>query len=358
MRIASVATAYPPYRYPQAVLTAAVKRVFKDKMDETRIIDRLHSHCGVDYRHVMFPIDNLGMYSGFEQSNDAWVEGALEIGQQAIETALDRAGLEPTDISAIFVASTTGLAMPSLDARLINRMGFKNNTKRTPIFGLGCAAGAVGISRAADYVRAYPKQYAIFLSVELCSLNWQDADQSVGNIVACGLFGDGAGAVVVAGEDTYHAQRPSSLSKPCPRVMDTRSTMYPNTEHVVGLKFKNTGFNVVLSPEIPGLIHKHMRGDVDSFLADNNLNLKEIYSFIFHNGGPKVLQAMEKALDLPAGALDSSWERLREVGNVSSVSVLSVMEEEFTNRPGDPGSHSMMASMGPAFCSELILLQW
>ena len=113
------------------------------------------------------------------------------------------------------------------------------------------------------------------------------------------------------------------------------------------MQFKDSGFNVVLSPEIPGLITKHMRGDVDSFLADNNLNLKEIYSFIFHNGGPKVLQAMEKTLDLPHGALASSWECLRDVGNVSSVSVLAVMEEEFTNHPGDPGTHSMMASMGP-----------
>ncbi len=358
MRIASVSTAYPPYRYPQAIFTEVIKNIYKDKLDDTRVINRLHSNSGVEHRHLMFPIDHLGGYSGFGQSNDAWIEGALEIGEQAIQTALDRAGLEPTDISAIFFASTTGLCTPSLDARLINRMGFKGNTKRTPIFGLGCVAGAVGISRTADYVRAYPKQYAIFLTVELCSLNWQRLDQSMGNLVASGLFGDGAAAVVLAGEETYLAQRPATLGAPCPRVMDSRSTMYPNTEHVVGLRFDDAGFNVVLSPEIPGLITKHMRGDVDSFLADNNLNLKDIYSFIFHNGGPKVLQAMHKALDLPPGALDSSWERLREVGNVSSVSVLSVMEEEFLNRPGDPGTHSMMASMGPAFCSELVLLRW
>ena len=357
MRIASVATAYPPYRYPQAVFTEAIKKIYADKMDDTRVIDRLHSNSGVNHRHLMFPIDSLGGYSGFGQSNDAWIEGALEIGEQAIQAALDRAGLEPSEISAIFVASTTGVATPSLDARLMNRMGFKTTTKRTPIFGLGCVAGAVGISRTADYVRAYPKQYAIFLTVELCSLNWQRLDQSMGNLVASGLFGDGAAAVVMAGEETWHAQRPVELGKPCPKVMDSRSTMYPNTEHIVGLKFNESGFNVVLSPEIPGLISKHMRGDVDSFLADNNLDLKEIYSFIFHNGGPKVLHAMAKALDLPEGALANSWECLRDTGNVSSVSVLAVMEEEFKH-PGHPGEHSIMASMGPAFCSELVLLQW
>lgn len=358
MRIASVATAYPPYRYPQAVLTEALKRVYKDKMDETRIIDRLHSNCGVDYRHVMFPIDSLGSYSGFGQSNDAWIEGALELGQEAISSALERADLKASDVSALFVASTTGLATPSLDARLINRMKFPTRTKRTPIFGLGCAAGAVGITRAADYVRAYPKQYAIFLSVELCSLNWQEADQSIGNLVACGLFGDGAAAVVIAGEETPLAQRVRSQNKPCPRVMDSRSTLYPDTEHIVGLKFKDSGFNVVLSPEIPNLITKHLRNDVESFLGDNDLDLSEIYSFIFHTGGPKVLQAMENALDLPAGALDPSWQKLREVGNVSSVSILSVMEDHFLNHAGNPGAHSMLAAMGPAFCSELILLEW
>lgn len=358
MRIASVSTAYPPYRYPQAVFTEVIANLYKDVLGDTRVIDRLHGNSGVEHRHLMFPIDSLGGYSGFKQSNDAWIEGAMEIGEQAIQSALDRAGLEPTDISAVFFASTTGLCTPSLDARLINKMGFKPNTKRTPIFGLGCVAGAVGISRTADYVRAYPDQYALLVTVELCSLNWKRTDQSMGNLVASGLFGDGAAAVVLAGEQTYHAQRPASLSAPCPRVMDSRSTMYPNTEHVTGMRYDDFGFNVVLSPEIPGLITKHLRGDVDSFLADNNLNLKDIYSFLFHTGGPKVLKAMEQALDLPQGALATSWERLREVGNVSSVSVLSVMEQDFINRPGEPGTHSIMASMGPAFCSELVLLQW
>ena len=306
----------------------------------------------------MFPIDSLGSFSGFGQSNDAWIEGAMDLGQQAIRTALDRAGLTAADISAIFFASTTGIATPSIDARLVNRMNFPSNIKRTPIFGLGCVAGAAGISRTADYVRAYPKQYALLLSVELCSLTWQENDESMGNLVATGLFGDGAAAVILAGDETPHGRMPRETGAPCPRVLDTRSTLYPDTEHLVGWKFNESGFNVVLSSEIPELVNRYLRTNVDEFLGDNDLSVQEICSFIFHSGGPKVLEAMESSLSLPPGALAASWDNLREMGNMSSVSVLSVMEEHLLNRPGEPGTHSMLAAMGPAFCSELVLLQW
>lgn len=359
MRIASVATAYPPYRYSQAEITAALEKRRGDDTGELRLLNRIHSNCGVEYRHLMFPIDNLGAYSGFEQSNDAYIDGSVRLGEQAIAKALDRAGLKPSDISAIFFASTTGIATPSIDARLVNSMNFPTNIKRTPIFGLGCVAGAAGLSRTADYVRAYPKQYALLLSVELCSLTWQENDDSMGNLVASGLFGDGAACVVLAGDETPHARMPrEDNALTCPRVLDTRSTLYPDTEHLVGWKFKDNGFNVVLSAEIPEIVKKYLRSNVDEFLADNDLSVEEICSFIFHSGGPKVLEAMESSLELPPNALQASWENLRDMGNMSSVSVLSVMEDYVLNRPGEPGSHSIMAAMGPAFCSELVLLQW
>ena len=358
MRIASVATAYPPYRYSQAEITAAIEKRRGDHTGESRLINKIHSNCGVEYRHVMFPIDHIGCFSGFEQSNDVYIEGSIKLGQEAIRKALDRSGLSVNDISAIFFASTTGIATPSIDARLVNLMNFPANIKRTPIFGLGCVAGAAGISRTADYVRAFPKQYALLLSVELCSLTWQSDDDSIGGIVASGLFGDGAAAVILAGDETPHGQRDVSVEHPGPRVLDTRSTIYPDTEHLVGWKFKDNGFNVVLSAEIPELVNKYLRTNVDEFLNSNDLSVQEICSFIFHSGGPKVLEAMEQSLELPPNALASSWENLRDMGNMSSVSVLSVMEEHLLNRPGVPGTHSMLAAMGPAFCSELVLLQW
>lgn len=358
MRIASVGTAFPPHRYPQAVITEALIERMQDKLVLPAVMNRLHSKCGVDFRNIMYPLESLGKFSGFGPSNDLWIKGALELGQQAIQKALDHVGLTPSDISAIFFTSVTGIACPSIDARLVNLMGFPKNIKRTPIFGLGCVAGAAGISRATDYVRAFPKQYALLLSVELCSLTWQENDYSMAHMVASGLFGDGAAAVVVAGEETPLAQKPTSVEDPCPRVVDTRSTFYPDTEHLMGWKINQSGFNIVLSADVPELVRTELRGTVEEFLGDNGLNMGNICSFIFHSGGPKVLKAMESSLDLPPNALAASWKSLSQRGNLSSASVLTVMQDYLLNRPGSPGCYSMMGAMGPAFCSELLLLQW
>src|SRR5262249_28562023 len=270
MRIASVGTAFPPHRYPQEVITEALKEKMQDKLEIPAVMNRLHSNCGVDFRHIMFPLDTLGTVSGFCPMNDLWIQGALEPGQEAIRKALDQVKLAPSDISAIFFTSVTGIACPSIDARLINLMGFRRDIKRTPIFGLGCVAGAAGIARAVDYVRAYPNQYALLLSVELCSLTWQEKDYSMAHLVASGLFGDGGAAVVLAGEETPLAQLPRSVKRPCPRVVDTRSTFYPDTEHLMGWKIDHNGFNVVLSADVPELVKRELRNTVEDFLADNN----------------------------------------------------------------------------------------
>jgi len=330
----------------------------QDKLEIPAVMNRLHSNSGVDYRHIMFPIEDLGTLEGFGPTNDLWIKGAIDLGQQAIRKALDQVGLTPSDISAIFFTSVTGVACPSIDARLVPLMGFRRDIKRTPIFGLGCVAGAAGISRAVDYVRAYPKEYALLLSVELCSLTWQEADYSMAHLVASGLFGDGAAAVVLAGEETPLAQRPTSVKRPCPRVVDTRSTFYPDTEHLMGWNIDHNGFNIVLSADVPALVKSELRHTVEDFLEDNHLGLGNICSFIFHSGGPKVLQAMESALNLPPCALAASWNSLRQRGNLSSASVLTVMQDFLLHRPGSPGCYSMMGAMGPAFCSELLLLQW
>jgi alkylresorcinol/alkylpyrone synthase len=358
MRIASVGTAFPPHRYPQEVITEALKDRMQDKLEIPAVMNRLHSNCGVDFRHIMFPLDTLGTISGFGPMNDLWIKGALQLGQEAIRKALDHVGLEPSDISAIFFTSVTGIACPSIDARLVNLMGFRKDIKRIPIFGLGCVAGAAGMARAVDYVKAFPKQYALLLSVELCSLTWQENDYSMANLVACGLFGDGAAAVVLAGEETPHAERPTSVKNPCPRVLDTRSTFYPDTEHLMGWNINQSGFNIVLSADVPDLVCRELRGTVENFLADNDLSMGQICSFIFHSGGPKVLKAMESSLNLPPYALSASWNSLRQRGNLSSASVLTVMQDFLLNRPGSPGCYSMIGAMGPAFCSELLLLQW
>ncbi len=353
MRIASVGTAYPSNRYPQAVITEALRNRWQHKMEEPRLISRLHANCGVEFRHTVFPLEAYPSLDTFTKTNDAWIKAAVELGEQAICRALDRVGLSPSDISAIFFASVTGISSPTVDARLINRLPFPVNIKRTPIFGLGCVAGAAGISRASDYVRAFPDQYALLLSVELCSLTWQDDDQSIANLISCGLFGDGSAAVVIAGSETPLAKKHIG-----PRVLDTRSTFYRHTERIMGWDITETGFKIVLSPDVPKVVNENLLQNVQGFLSDNNLALSDISSYIFHSGGPKVLEAMEKTLSLPADALAPSWKSLREVGNLSAASVLAVMEDYLVNQPGKPGSYSILAAMGPAFCSELVLLQW
>jgi alkylresorcinol/alkylpyrone synthase len=325
-------------------------------MEEPRLINRLFVNCGVEFRHLVFPLDVYENLSGFGPTNDAWIVAAVELGEKAICKALARVNLGPEDISAIFFASVTGIASPTIDARLINLMPFPTSIKRTPIFGLGCVAGAAGISRASDYVRAFPNQYALLLSVELCSLTWQDNDQSIANLISCGLFGDGAAAVVIAGSETPLGKKIC----PCagPQILDTRSTFYRHTQHIMGWDIGDLGFKIVLSPDVPKVVNEHLRGNVESFLFDNGLTLDDISSYIFHSGGPKVLEAMENTLKLPPNALEPSWRSLREVGNLSAASVLAVLEDVLANSPGKPGSYSILAAMGPAFCSELVLLKW
>jgi alkylresorcinol/alkylpyrone synthase len=356
MRIASVGTAYPPHRYSQAAISEALTARWQDRMEEPRLINRLFVNCGVEFRNLVFPLHVYENLSGFGPTNNAWIVAAVELGQKAICSALARVNLGPEDISAIFFASVTGIASPTIDARLINLMPFPTSVKRTPIFGLGCVAGAAGISRASDYVRAFPNQYALLLSVELCSLTWQDNDQSIANLISCGLFGDGAAAVIVAGSDTALGKKIC----PCagPEILDTRSTFYRHTQHIMGWDIGDMGFKIVLSPDVPKVVNEHLRGNVESFLSDNGLTLDSISSYIFHSGGPKVLEAMENTLNLPHNALEPSWRSLREVGNLSAASVLAVLEDVMVNSPGEPGTYSILAAMGPAFCSELVLLRW
>jgi alkylresorcinol/alkylpyrone synthase len=349
MRLMSAATAYPVNVYPQQAITEALQELWKDSLTNPEVMARLHSRCGVEQRHMVLKLPEYRRMSGFGEANNIWIEAATRLGSQAVCRALRKADLEPSAISAIFFTTVTGLASPSIDARLANQLPFPADLKRIPIFGLGCVAGAAGIARAADYVRAYPDQHALLLSVELCSLTWQRGDVSTANLIASGLFGDGAAAVVVSGAAATDAS---------PRILGTRSVFYRNTEGAMGWDISETGFSIVLSPEVPDLVHQNLRQNVDDFLDAYGLCRTDIASWIFHSGGPRVLQAVEAALELPEDALAASWSSLRQVGNLSSASVLAVLEQYLDSNRGEPGSYSLLAAMGPGFCAELVLLQW
>jgi alkylresorcinol/alkylpyrone synthase len=349
VKIAAVGKALPPHYYDQDKLLAALRERWADRYFNPDRLERLHRNVLVGGRHLALPIEEYAGLTTWGKANDAWIRVAQEVGGAAVMDALNRAGLAPSDVDALIFVTVTGVATPSIDARLINRLGLSPRVKRMPIFGLGCVAGAAGISRAADYVRGFPDQVAVLLSVELCSLTLQAEDLSIPNLIASGLFGDGAAAVVITGED-----RPAAG----PRIVATRSVFYPDSERVMGWDISESGFKIVLSSDVPVVAREKLRPDVDAFLAEHGLTRADISSWVCHPGGPKVLEAMEESLETPPGALDVTWRSLREVGNLSSTSVLLVLEETLANHRPPPGSYGMLIAMGPGFCSELVLLRW
>ena len=349
MKIVSVASAFPKNYYSQQVLGAALRHYWAGKLDKPQLLEQFYARMNVDGRHLALPLAQYYSLETWGDFNRAWVVAAEQLGAQALGRALELAGVAPSQIRALLFMSITGIASPSIDAKLINRMGLSPHVRRTPIFGLGCVGGAAGIARAADYVKAYPNQIAALVSVETCSLTLQREDLTVANLISSGLFGDGAAAVLLAGSES---------PLPGPEIVATRSTFYPGTEDVMGWDISEKGFRIVLSPRVPDVIRENLGRDVDALLAEWNLSRRDIGAWIMHTGGPKILEATQEALGIGSEQLAASWDCLRRVGNLSSASVLVVLEEFMNNRRPAPGTWSVLGAMGPGFCSELVLLRW
>lgn len=350
-KIHAVTRTLPEHFTPQEEMTAYFKKsAWSSRFYNLARLEALHQNVEVKSRYLAVPLRELDQLDSFAKRNNAYIRCATDIGERAIREALSRAELTPRDIDHIFFVSVTGLATPSIDARLVNRLGMRPDVKRTPIWGLGCVAGAAGIARAADYLRGFPDQTVVLLAVELCLLTYQADDVSVANIISTGLFGDGASAVILRGG---HIARGTG-----PRVVATRSCFYANTEHIMGWEIVDTGFKIVLSPDVPRMVQNHFGGDVDEFLSAHGLDRAKIEHWLLHTGGPKVLQSFVSALDLPEHALDRTRRSLAEVGNLSSASVLFVLADLLDSADPRPGDRALLAAMGPAFCSELVLLQW
>jgi alkylresorcinol/alkylpyrone synthase len=349
MRIVTTSTAFPPHYFLQQEVVDALKGQWEKGLENAAVLERLHSRTGVAGRYFSLPLEAYPPLDTWGKTNDVWIETAVRLGEQAIDCVLNKAGVDRKQIGALFFVSVTGVSSPSVDARLVNKMGLSPQIKRNPIFGLGCVAGAAGLSRAADYVRAYPDQIAVLLSVELCSLTWQRDDFTVANLIATGLFGDGAAAVLVAG---------GNVKLKGPKILGSACSFYPDTQDVMGWKISEKGFQVVLSPDVPKVVRENLGRDVDGFLAQHGMTRAQVDSWIMHPGGPKVLEAVADALDLHNGELQLSWEALQRVGNLSSASVLVVLDEVIMHRRPKPGSRSILAAMGPGFCSEMLLLEW
>ncbi|MFJ9024964.1 type III polyketide synthase [Streptomyces sp. NPDC102259] len=350
-RIAAVHGALAPHRRTQSEITDMVARTCLPEGADRRVLDRLHRSAKVGSRHMTLPLERYGELDGFGSSNDVFIAAATDLGAKAVREALHAAHLSAADVDLLIFTSVTGIATPSIDARLAGRLGMRPDVKRLPLFGLGCAGGAAGLARMHDYLLGHPGHVAVLLSVELCSLTFQRDDASMANLVATGLFGDGAAAVVACGTD-----RPADTGGPT--IVDTRSHLYPDTGRVMGWDIKNSGFQVVLDPQVPDVVRRYLADDVEGFLGDHGLKPKDVTAWVCHPGGPKVLQAVTETLDLPDDALDMTWRHLADVGNLSSSSVLHVLRDTLAERRPPQGTPGVLLAMGPGFACELVLLRW
>jgi alkylresorcinol/alkylpyrone synthase len=360
-RILAVRSAFPAYCYPQDELARAVAAVADTagglRPGQRALLRRLHANADVTARHTVLPISEYTRAgAGSVFANDRYIEEATALGERALRFALASAGLEPHALDLLIVTSVTGVAVPSLDARLIPRLGLRPDIKRLPVFGLGCVAGAAGLARLHDYLLAWPGHVAALLSVELCTLTVPRAQVTTADLVASALFGDGAAAVVATGEQQA-AARPRPARR-LPRVIATRSEVYPDSTDTLGWRLGADGFRIVLTAELAEVVERRLNGSVTAFLGEQGLTVDDIGSWICHPGGPKVLDAAQRALKLPDSALAASRRSLSEAGNMSSVSVLHILELTADAGGPEPGSFGLMIGLGPGVSAELLLLKW
>lgn len=349
-RVLAVAPVLATHAYAQAEITAAIAPLLTADTARRATLERLHAACGVHTRHLALPLGDYPGLTSFGQANDAFVRVGTDLAEQALRRALADADLRPRDVDFLLFTSVTGVSAPSLDALVAERVGLRPDVRRLPSFGLGCAGGAGGLARVHDYLLGHPQHVAVLLSVELCSLTIQHGDDSMANLVASGLFGDAAAAVVLVG-----SQHPRAGAGGGPEVVDTASRLYPGTSADLGWAVGASGFRIVLAPGLPDAVGDTLNDDVTALLDPHEVKVRDVTAWVIHPGGPRILDSVRDALGLDADALAASRRVLAAAGNLSSASVLHVLSEH----PDHPsGAWGVVAAFGPGVGAEFVLLRW
>jgi alkylresorcinol/alkylpyrone synthase len=345
--IAATATALPPHKITRADVKYYMGRVFDIPERRLEAMMSIVDNAQVHERHAIFPIEYTVEPRALSKTNEEYMEHAIKLGREAAEKALERAKLTPQDIDLIITVSCTGFMIPSLDAHLIKLMDFRADVRRMPFTELGCAAGAMAIARAADYLKAYPGGNVLIIAVELPSLTFQRKDISQANLISSILFGDGAAAVIVRGQEMRG-----------PRILVSETYTFPDSLGAMGFDLRDSGFHILLDKGVPEMIGAKIKSLVDGFLERQGLKQQDIKGWILHPGGARLLGNVEEALGLTKCDTTPSWDVLASVGNLSSATILFILQQWLEKRPLNPGDYAMMAAFGPGFSAEFLLLQW
>ncbi len=352
-KIISTAAADAPYKLPQSELKNFIHNLFKNAgIDINRLIN-VFDNSEISNRHISVPTEWLSKEHTFKERNEIFSDIAVRLSIDAAGSCLEKAGIKPSEVNNIIYVTSTGVMTPTLDAVLFNKLGFDNHIKRTPLWGLGCAGGAAGISRAMDHCKAYPKDISLVIAIELCSLTFQKDDISKSNIVAASLFSDGCACALIAGDE--HAL---SSAKNRPELIGSLSTIYDNSLDVMGWQIVESGFSVIFSRDIPNIVKEYVKPNIMELLNKYELKIVDIKHYVTHPGGLKVINSYEESLGLTNGKLDLSRKILKEHGNMSSPSVIYVLDEFMKNTgTAEAGEYGLISSLGPGFSSELILFK-
>ena len=347
--ITGIGTALPPNVVPQDVVRREFERLHSGRPDVERLL-RLFGTCGVDRRHFAFPPQYYASGRSFDQRNADYIEEGVRLAEQAARACLKSARLSPDQVDHLIFVTTTGLATPSVDALLVRRLGLRNDVRRSPLFGLGCAGGAGALLRANDVLRAFPRERVLVVALELCGQVFSTRATEPVDIVGTALFGDGAAAVVLSGE-----QVPGTTG---PRIRGTRSVLFSETEDLMGWKFTSDGMRLQLSERVTGFVRERLGPEVGRFLAEHTMPPNHLKYWILHPGGRRIIESYRDVFSLGDEALKWTRNSLANVGNLSSASVLFILADVMAGGQPREGDRGFLIALGPGFASEMLLLHW